>query len=321
MARVLICAFWIFAAAISAWSLPVQPLPQGDAGMSALRDEVKNYARREILPSLREWKKTLDDAMKSEDLSALNQLRKEAAQLRSSTREISQEMRQAWKKEDYAALKSARSRMDGLKSSRTELLAKLKPLGERYRSTLETIGQKAAPAVQQWRQAGRQIVERWKNTNPGMADKVDKIIAKRMQFFGLSDEGMRKKVAAARFMLWDGSENFMDNNNESEDLDEGYLFPGNNGMQQNGAERFGLGNYPNPFTSSTMISFVLPTATHVKLSVLDATGRLIALLADQNMNSGAHSYPFNLGNDNSGTYICRLETAGSKTEHMMSCIR
>lgn len=48
------------------------------------------------------------------------------------------------------------------------------------------------------------------------------------------------------------------------------------------------GNYPNPFTRSTMIAFSLPQLAHVKLTVYDPLGRRIVLLADGIMAAGTH---------------------------------
>lgn len=75
-------------------------------------------------------------------------------------------------------------------------------------------------------------------------------------------------------------------------------------------EGFVLGqNYPNPFNPTTSISFELPQATAVKLSVFDVLGREVAVLANGKMGAGSHAVTFDAAGFESGMYIYRLETA------------
>lgn len=75
-------------------------------------------------------------------------------------------------------------------------------------------------------------------------------------------------------------------------------------------EGFALGqNYPNPFNPSTSISFDLPEASVVRLSVFDVLGRELAVLVDGKMNAGNHAVTFDAAGFESGMYIYRLETA------------
>lgn len=74
---------------------------------------------------------------------------------------------------------------------------------------------------------------------------------------------------------------------------------------------------PNPFTSNTSISFVLPNASQVSLKVYNILGQEIASLYDGNQSAGAHEISWN-GLDNSGrkvsngVYLYRL-TAGNQS--------
>jgi hypothetical protein len=69
-------------------------------------------------------------------------------------------------------------------------------------------------------------------------------------------------------------------------------------------------NFPNPFNPSTVISFSLPVAQPVVLTVFDILGREIATLAKGTMAAGSHRVTFDAGGLPSGVYYCRL-TAGS----------
>lgn len=63
-----------------------------------------------------------------------------------------------------------------------------------------------------------------------------------------------------------------------------------------------LSNYPNPFNSSTNISFTLPEAGHVKLDVYDIAGRLVTTLVDPDAHAGHNTVIWN-GTDQSGRPI------------------
>ena len=68
-------------------------------------------------------------------------------------------------------------------------------------------------------------------------------------------------------------------------------------------------NYPNPFNPTTSISFDLPEASAVKLSVFDVLGREVAVLANGKLSAGNHAVSFDAAGFESGMYIYRLETA------------
>src|SRR5690606_14069587 len=58
--------------------------------------------------------------------------------------------------------------------------------------------------------------------------------------------------------------------------------------------------YPNPFNPSAQIDFSLPAASHVTLTVYDALGRRVAVLADGMLAAGRHSVRFDGANLPSG---------------------
>lgn len=82
-------------------------------------------------------------------------------------------------------------------------------------------------------------------------------------------------------------------------------------------------NRPNPFNPSTEIAFTVSRNTHATIRVYDASGRMVATIADEPYTAGPHSVAWdgrNLeGNQvGSGVYFYRLETAlGSQTRKMI----
>jgi len=77
---------------------------------------------------------------------------------------------------------------------------------------------------------------------------------------------------------------------------------------------FGLSqNYPNPFNPSTTITYQLPKATIVNLSIYNITGQLVETLVNGHKNAGYYSVEWNARNVGSGLYFYQIE-AGEYTE-------
>ena len=85
-------------------------------------------------------------------------------------------------------------------------------------------------------------------------------------------------------------------------------------------------NYPNPFNPSTNIAFGLAASEWVKLSVYDVSGRLVAVLIDEEVTPGVHVARWDgldeRGNSvASGTYFARMTAGGSRFETKMILMR
>jgi Secretion system C-terminal sorting domain len=72
-------------------------------------------------------------------------------------------------------------------------------------------------------------------------------------------------------------------------------------------------NYPNPFNPSTTINFSLSASSDVSLRIIDLLGRDVAMLCEERLESGEHSYIWNASRYSDGVYLCRIN-AGSYTE-------
>jgi len=64
--------------------------------------------------------------------------------------------------------------------------------------------------------------------------------------------------------------------------------------------------YPNPFNSSTTISYQLPITTKVTIEIYNILGRKVKTLVNKRENAGTYSVSFDCSNLPSGVYFCRF---------------
>jgi len=76
-----------------------------------------------------------------------------------------------------------------------------------------------------------------------------------------------------------------------------------------------LSSNPNPFNPATAISFNLPAASKVSLSVYDMTGKKVAALMDGTRPEGLNQIAFDATRHPAGVYVCRL-SAGNLQSSM-----
>jgi len=82
-----------------------------------------------------------------------------------------------------------------------------------------------------------------------------------------------------------------------------------------------LSNFPNPFNSSTTITFELPTTTVVDLRVYNLLGGQIVTLAKGNFCSGVHQVLFDGSGLAAGTYICTIVAGNRYDGHRITVLK
>jgi aminopeptidase N len=80
-------------------------------------------------------------------------------------------------------------------------------------------------------------------------------------------------------------------------------------------------NYPNPFNTSTVIEYMVPEASHVRIRVIDTLGREVAVLVDRIHDPGRHELRFDAAGHASGVYFAVMESDGSSKVRKMTYIR
>jgi hypothetical protein len=82
-----------------------------------------------------------------------------------------------------------------------------------------------------------------------------------------------------------------------------------------------LGNYPNPFNTSTVIKFELAKAGDVTLRVFDVLGREAATLIDEVQTAGGHAVPWDARAMSSGVYFAVLRAGGRTVTKKMLMLK
>ncbi|MDM7925426.1 MAG: sugar-binding protein, partial [bacterium] len=85
---------------------------------------------------------------------------------------------------------------------------------------------------------------------------------------------------------------------------------------------FGLmQNYPNPFNPSTTVRFSLPRDGNARVSVLDARGREVEVLAEGLLSAGEHCIRFDGAGLAAGIYILNLQTESGTAARKMALVK
>ena len=96
--------------------------------------------------------------------------------------------------------------------------------------------------------------------------------------------------------------------------DNGGTYTGINQVGSTIPESYSLSqNYPNPFNPSTSITFDIPNASDVKLTLYNVLGSEVKVISKDYLASGKYNVSIDASDLPSGTYFYRLE-AGSFTE-------
>jgi hypothetical protein len=68
--------------------------------------------------------------------------------------------------------------------------------------------------------------------------------------------------------------------------------------------------YPNPFNPTTTLSFAIPAAGQVSISIYSLQGRELASLANGSYDAGYHQVIWNADSHSSGVYFVKMVAGG-----------
>ena len=78
--------------------------------------------------------------------------------------------------------------------------------------------------------------------------------------------------------------------------------------------------YPNPFNSSTTITYSLPTQSPVTLQIYNTRGQLVDVLLDRVMPAGRHSVVWEADGMSTGVYLVRMKDEGGRMKKIQKIV-
>ena len=82
-----------------------------------------------------------------------------------------------------------------------------------------------------------------------------------------------------------------------------------------------LSAYPNPFNSSTTISYALPSPGWTTLDVMDVNGRLVTRLSEGWKEAGSYQSVLQTGELPSGTFLVKLKSGGETVSQKVELVK
>ena len=79
--------------------------------------------------------------------------------------------------------------------------------------------------------------------------------------------------------------------------------------------------YPNPFNPTTSLSFTIPEAMKVNLTVYDVSGRTVATVVNGFRQAGSHDVTFDASQLSSGLYFYTLNAGEFSTSGKMVLVK
>ena len=84
---------------------------------------------------------------------------------------------------------------------------------------------------------------------------------------------------------------------------------------------YALGNHPNPFNPSTVITYQLPESAQISLKIYDLLGREVTTLVDEYRNAGKYQSVFTTTDLTSGIYIYALRVNSQNVSKKMVLLK
>jgi hypothetical protein len=66
-------------------------------------------------------------------------------------------------------------------------------------------------------------------------------------------------------------------------------------------------NFPNPYNPSTVISYIIPSSSNVRIEVYDVLGKLVKTLVNEKQEAGIYKVNFNAGELSNGIYFYKMQ--------------
>ena len=345
--HVLIVAFAIAFVLANSFSMAQNRVKRGNADYKKLGTEIQEFAKKEILPVMSEWKAKFDNSLTTDDLNQLNELRAKAKEIRinartemrttrpnrdSSIRTDRRQMMEMRKGKNFTpdemkAMRQERRQMgnaqadggnqlgrmgDFRQPSREKMeavIVELIPFIERNQSKIDALKPEFDAKANEWKEKISVIVEEWKQSV--MSDTANNDGRRGRNFRSgkmLHKHDLNQRRILCKFLLWDGNMEAL----EGEFGANANMFESNQimGVNVDMSAPLNIQATPNPFTEKLNVSFYLNEPQNVKVRLIDAAGKEVAGLHDGELKSGQQQLNFDakaISGLTAGAYYITLE--------------
>lgn len=292
----------------SAQSLHSQSAHEIAAARKALLGEVVSLMRARVLPVMQEWKSQFDAQLTPRDRGALEALRERHGMLQDNLRNNLRARRMMWDKRDHRGFVSIRGLLQTNYQDRQKLVSEAARVADRNGKAYTLLTARIDSAAEEWRGAAMRVFVDWFTKHrgvisPAMNTPHREELARLMatcKNIGLDRLQDRAKAA---FLLWDG-EDFTAEIFQI-GLPESPLFDGTPGSER---VIFIESASPNPFPDGTQVRFLLTEPGTTSVRVLNAQGREIRVLMQEDLPVGKHLATFDGSGLPAGQYYILVES-------------
>ncbi len=272
----------------------------------ALKTEITSYLTRSVQPVMLNWKHQFDASLKQADLSRLEALRKQSRDLLERMTTYSANFVKSRDERDYRRAMDYRSKLEFAFENNRRILGEAQRVSLRSKPALALLQSRIDSSAEEWKAGAIRIFIEWFARNqavigPALSQEGnDKLInfmaaAKDLRLEQIDDH------AIAHFLLWDGTD-FVPAIMAAMRPETPLTFAGPE------RERILLFEECSPptFSTSTVVRFSLPVPGKARVQVVDAQGRITAVLLDEQLPDGKHSCQFKSERLPSGSYFLLL---------------
>jgi len=291
----LIVALLVYSATLCAQKLTKE---EKRAKFEAFREDAKAYNKQNVWPVVKAQRQKLDAVMSEADKQTVANLRTQMKEAREKMRAFRKEMREQHKPGEgrpeltdaqKTTLKTQRKAMRKAKNATWGI-------ADKYETTIEKLLEEMKPKAEQWKKdlkalRVKHFGERKKEEHGRMGRRGKRHHHRRMH--GM--RGMRRMFRPVGFVMID---------------------PASNEMGEGSGEPSIV--YPNPSADETKVNFSLTKAENVSIQLMDANGKLVKELLNENKAAGSHAHTIDMSNLKNGTYYVIIKTSkGTETKRLI----
>jgi hypothetical protein len=181
-----------------------------------LQNSINSYVANNILPDFKKSKDMLNSSMTKADKAILDSLK--AAEAKMEEQRHQKMMELAKNKKDTNARKEFNEMNVEMRKNKNSLNKQVIAIANKYPKVLENIQSTIESKSKKWNEDISGIVDDWQKANSSsLSEKQDNRVEKMKNYINDFVSG-HKQQFLLKFMMWDGSDNFLNNNHPEPEM-------------------------------------------------------------------------------------------------------